>query len=88
MIDLTRLDGSPLGLNHLQIERVDVGPHTVVVMVNGNRYLVTESLEEIVDRIVAVEARSRRPERLRPPRDGAAPVAPLGLVPVRDDQEA
>lgn len=91
MIELTRLDGSPLGLNHVQIERVDTGPHTVVVMVNGNRYLVTETLEDIVDRVVAVEARSRRPERLRARRDPGAAGATgpsIGLVPVPDEQEA
>lgn len=57
MISLTRLDGSPIGLNHRQIERIDVGPNTVVWMMNGAHYIVSEGFEEIVDRIIAFEGR-------------------------------
>ncbi len=59
MILLTRLDGSRIGLNEDQIERLDETPDTVVTMANGNSYLVTESLEEVVDLVADFQARSR-----------------------------
>jgi flagellar protein FlbD len=58
MILLTRLDGSRIALNEDQIERLDETPDTVITLVNGNAYLVVESLEEVIDRIAEFQARS------------------------------
>jgi flagellar protein FlbD len=78
VILLTRLDGSRIGLNEDQIERLDETPDTVVTMANGNSYLVAEPLEEVVDRIAEFQARSRsagpavtRPRRRTPARRAA-----------------
>ncbi len=49
MITLTRLSGSVFVLNSDLIERVDATPDTVVTLVDGKKYVVTESLDEIVD---------------------------------------
>ena len=79
MITLTRLDETPFGINHLQIERVDVGPpHTVVVMMNGNRYLVRETLDEVVD-TVGVAGR-RGPAGWRGEEGGVEVASLIGLV--------
>ena len=51
MIELTRLNGSPFALNADLIERIDVTPDTVLTLVDGAKYLVTESLAEVIDRI-------------------------------------
>jgi flagellar protein FlbD len=51
MITLTRLSGSVFALNSDLIERVDATPDTVVTLVDGKKYVVTESLEEIVDSV-------------------------------------
>lgn len=48
MITLTRLSGSVFVLNADLIERVDATPDTVVTLVDGKKYVVTESLAEIV----------------------------------------
>lgn len=48
MITLTRLSGSVFLLNADLIERVDATPDTVVTLVDGTKYVVTESLAEIV----------------------------------------
>lgn len=61
MILLTRLDGSRFAVNEDQIERLDETPDTVVSMVNGNSYLVKESLEEVIDLIAEFQTRSRAP---------------------------
>ena len=49
MITLTRLSGSVFVLNSDLIERVDATPDTVVTLVDGKKYVVTESLDEIVE---------------------------------------
>jgi len=47
MIILTRRNGTRFGLNPDLIERVDETPDTVVLLVSGSRYVVTESLDEV-----------------------------------------
>ncbi|MBX6371443.1 MAG: flagellar FlbD family protein [Acidothermus sp.] len=51
MIVLTRLNGPPFALNPDLIERIDATPDTVVTLVDGVKYVVAESVEELVARI-------------------------------------
>jgi len=51
MITLTRLNGSAFALNCDLIERVDATPDTVLVMLDGSRYVVAEPLPEVVARV-------------------------------------
>ena len=48
MIILTRLSGSTFALNADLIERIDATPDTVVTLVDGKKYVVTEGMGEIV----------------------------------------
>lgn len=48
MITLTRLSGTVFALNSDLIERVDATPDTVVTLVDGKKYVVCESLEDVV----------------------------------------
>ncbi len=61
VILLTRLDGRRIAVNEDQIERLDETPDTLITLVNGNSYLVGETLEEIIERIADFQARSRAP---------------------------
>jgi flagellar protein FlbD len=49
MILLTRLSGSAFVLNADLIERLDSTPDSVVTLVDGKKYVVAESLTQIVD---------------------------------------
>ena len=51
MIVLTRLNGPSFALNPDLIERVDANPDTVVTLVGGTKYVVAESLQELVLRV-------------------------------------
>ena len=51
MITLTRLSGSVFALNSDLIERVDSTPDTVITLVDGTKYVVTESVHEIMARV-------------------------------------
>ena len=53
MITVTRLPGSVFALNSDLIERVDATPDTVITLVDGKKYVVRESLEDVVAAICA-----------------------------------
>jgi flagellar protein FlbD len=58
MIALTHFgSGNRIALNVDLIEKVEETPDTVITLTNGTRYLVQESLDEIIAR--SVEARAR-----------------------------
>ena len=52
MIPVTRLDGSSIVLNAEHIERIERTPDTLIALINGETYLVQESPEELIDRVV------------------------------------
>ena len=51
MIIVTRLNGPPMALNCDLIERVEATPDTVLTLVDGTKYVVSESVEVVIDRI-------------------------------------
>ena len=52
MIKLTRLNKQEYYLNSDMIETVEMTPDTVITMLNGKKFIVAETAEEIVDSIV------------------------------------
>ena len=52
MIHLTRLNHVPLVINSDLIEHIEVTPDTVLVLTSGEKYLVLESADEVIDRVV------------------------------------
>src|SRR5689334_3417550 len=48
MIIVTRLNGPPFALNPDLIERADATPDTVLTLVDGTKYLIAESVEEVI----------------------------------------
>ena len=50
MIAVTRLDGSTMVVNDDQIAWIETHPDTVISMMNGEKLLVRESPDEIVER--------------------------------------
>lgn len=53
MITLTRFSGSVFLLNADLIERVDSTPDTVITLLDGKKYVVGESMSEVLDAVVA-----------------------------------
>ena len=56
MIIVTRLRGPSVAVNCDLIERVEATPETVLTLVDGSRYVVRESVSEVVDKIRAFRA--------------------------------
>lgn len=52
MIRLTRLNGTEYVLNCELIETVEATPDTVVSTVSGKKFIVQESVEEVIDRVM------------------------------------
>ena len=52
MIQLTRLNRVPLIVNSDLIEHVEVTPDTVVALTTGQKFLVLESAEDVVDKVI------------------------------------
>jgi len=52
MIQLTRLNDRAFVLNAEQIKTVEKTPDTVVTLLNGEQYVVRESLDEVVRRAI------------------------------------
>ena len=52
MIWLTRLNGEKFVLNADHIETVEANPDTTILLTNGDKYIVSESVEEVVERVI------------------------------------
>ncbi|MCG0274582.1 MAG: flagellar FlbD family protein [Thermosediminibacteraceae bacterium] len=52
MVELTRLNGKKFYLNAELIETIEHTPDTVIKLTNEKTYIVQESPEEVVDKIV------------------------------------
>jgi flagellar protein FlbD len=57
MIQLTRLNKHPIGVNSDLIKFIENAPDTMITLLTGEKILVRESFEEILDRIVAYRQR-------------------------------
>lgn len=60
MIQLTRLNGSPLVVNSDLIKYAEASPDTMLTLVNGEKIVVLESCDEVVRRAIAYRARVYR----------------------------
>jgi flagellar protein FlbD len=52
MIHLTRINHVPLVINSDLIEHVEITPDTVISMMSGQKFMVLESAEELIRRII------------------------------------
>jgi flagellar protein FlbD len=52
MIRLTRLNHVPLVLNSDLIEHIEVTPDTVISLTNGQKIMVLETADQVVDRVI------------------------------------
>jgi len=85
MIILTRLNGEQFAVNCDLVERVDAHPNTVLTLVDATKYVVAESLAEVVERVrdfrasVLVRSAEMQHGQLSVPAP-ATPVTSLRLV--------
>lgn len=57
MIELTRLNGTPMVLNSDLIKTAEASPDTMLTLIHGEKLIVRESIGEVVERMLAYRAR-------------------------------
>ncbi|WP_348261708.1 flagellar FlbD family protein [Telmatobacter sp. DSM 110680] len=56
MIELTRLNGTPMLLNSDLIKTAEASPDTMLTLINGEKLIVREGLSDVLDRVLAYRA--------------------------------
>ncbi|HEY9856692.1 MAG TPA: flagellar FlbD family protein [Stenomitos sp.] len=64
MIKLTRLNGNEFVVNCDLIENVEAAPDTIVSLTTNQRYVVRESVDEVIERVAEFKRRSHPDARL------------------------
>jgi flagellar protein FlbD len=75
MIRLTRLNHTPLVLNADLIEHIEITPDTIITLTTGQKIVVLESAEEVIERFVQFR-RSVFANALRCPLESASTIRP------------
>ena len=57
MIKLTGLNNRHIVLNAEQIEKLEAVPESLVTLINGNKYIVTDSIDEIIEKVIEYKNR-------------------------------
>jgi uncharacterized protein YlzI (FlbEa/FlbD family) len=57
MIELTRLNGTPMVLNSDLIKTAESSPDTMLTLINGEKLIVREELAEVTERVLLYRAR-------------------------------
>jgi flagellar protein FlbD len=57
MIELTKLNGTPMMLNSDLIKTAEASPDTMLTLVNGEKLIVREDCAEVAERVLAYRAR-------------------------------
>lgn len=52
MIDLTAMNSKEFILNADHIEKIEEVPETLITLTNGKKYIVLESIEEVIDKVI------------------------------------
>jgi len=53
MIRITRLNHTPMILNSDLIEHIEMTPDTVIALTSGQKFMVLETTDEIIERVVS-----------------------------------
>ena len=53
MIELTRLNNSSVVINSDLIQSIEATPDTVITLTNGIKYVVTEPVDRIIEKIIS-----------------------------------
>ncbi|MBQ2472885.1 MAG: flagellar FlbD family protein [Lachnospira sp.] len=57
MIDVTRFNDKKFVLNAELIESIEETPDTVITLTNGHKYLVKETVDEVIDKVYSYKSR-------------------------------
>ena len=52
MLEVTRLNGQKVVINSELIEYIDANPDTTITLTTGNKFVVKEQLDDVVEKII------------------------------------
>ena len=55
MIDVTAMNNKEFILNADHIEKIEEVPETLITLTNGKKYIVLESVDEVVDKVISIK---------------------------------
>ena len=61
MIQLTRINHAPVILNADLIEHIETTPDTVISMTNGQKYIVLEVAQDVVQKVIDFRREIQKP---------------------------
>ncbi len=70
MIHLTKLNGCDIVLNAELIESLESTPDTVINLVTGNRMLVKNAMQDVIDKIIAYKQKVYAERKIVNPIEG------------------
>jgi flagellar protein FlbD len=86
MIVVTRLNNTRFAVNPDLIERIQSSPDTTLTLVSGTSYIVTESMDKVIEMIASYRAAVIARARAMPVFEG--PASPLrGVVPLTSERK-
>jgi flagellar protein FlbD len=85
MVRLTRLNNQPIVVNSDLVKFVEQAPDTLITLVNGEKFMVRESREEVIKRII--EFRRTVLQGVFPAWDRVATAAPEADEQERESKE-
>jgi len=56
MIELTRLNGNRMVLNSDLIKTIESSPDTMLTLINGEKLIIRDEIEDVVERVLAYRA--------------------------------
>ena len=72
MIGLTRLNNRPLVVNSDLIKFIENAPDTVITLVSGEKIIVLETAQEVINRIIGYRRQLRVPIKTAVPSESSA----------------
>ena len=88
MIELTRLNGRSMVLNSDLIKTAEASPDTMLTLITGEKLIVQEECDVVVERILAWRSRLLAAIARRGPGAGLEQVVSLSSLPNPDDPES
>lgn len=94
MIEVTRLNGTPIVLNSDLIKTAEESPDTMITLISGEKIIVRETCSEVTERVLAYRGRLLAAVAQRGPRglalERAASLTSLDIAdpPARDVRPA
>jgi len=73
MIQLTRLNNTRLALNSDLIKYVEEAPDTVITLLNGEKLVVRETTEQVIERVLGFRRSVLTVSSEKPPQPGSGP---------------